>query len=101
MRPVRAAVRYPDRLLGGFALAGRSNLGAHRPVRGHDAYETAEGADALVIATEWNEFRALKLERIRGLLKQPVIIDLRNVYDPQRMKSEGFTYFSVGRREIT
>ena len=66
----------------------------------HDAYETADGADALVIATEWNEFRALKLERIRGLLKQPVIIDLRNVYDPQRMKSEGFTYFSVGRREI-
>ncbi|PYQ47671.1 MAG: hypothetical protein DMF59_18275 [Acidobacteria bacterium] len=64
-----------------------------------DAYETAEGADALVIATEWNEFRALKLERIRTLLKQPVIIDLRNVYDPQRMKSEGFTYVSVGRGE--
>ena len=64
-----------------------------------DAYETADGADALVIATEWNEFRALKLERIRGLLKQPVIVDLRNVYDPQRMKSEGFTYVSVGRRE--
>ena len=64
-----------------------------------DAYETADGADALVIATEWNEFRALKLERIRGLMKQPVIVDLRNVYDPQRMKSEGFTYVSVGRRE--
>ncbi len=64
-----------------------------------DAYETAEGVDALVIATEWNEFRALKLERIRGLLKQPVIVDLRNVYDPQRMKSEGFTYVSVGRRD--
>jgi UDPglucose 6-dehydrogenase len=65
----------------------------------HDAYETASGADALVIATEWNEFRALKLERIRTLLKQPVIIDLRNVYDPKRMKSEGFTYISVGRGE--
>lgn len=63
----------------------------------HDAYETATGADALVIATEWNEFRSLKLERIRGLLKQPVIIDLRNVYDPKRMKSEGFTYVAVGR----
>jgi UDPglucose 6-dehydrogenase len=62
-----------------------------------DAYETADGADALVIATEWNEFRALKLERIRTLLKQPVIVDLRNVYDPERMKSEGFTYVSVGR----
>ncbi|HEY8184184.1 MAG TPA: UDP-glucose/GDP-mannose dehydrogenase family protein [Thermoanaerobaculia bacterium] len=62
-----------------------------------DAYETADGADALVIATEWNEFRSLKLGRIRTLLKQPVIIDLRNVYDPERMKSEGFTYVSVGR----
>ena len=64
-----------------------------------DAYETADGADALVIATEWNEFRALKLERIKKLLKQPLIIDLRNVYDPQRMKAEGFTYISVGRNE--
>jgi UDPglucose 6-dehydrogenase len=64
-----------------------------------DAYETAEGADALVIATEWNEFRALKLERVKKLLKQPLIIDLRNVYDPQRMKAEGFTYISVGRSE--
>ena len=62
-----------------------------------DAYETATGADALVIATEWNEFRSLKLERIRTQLKQPVIIDLRNVYDPNRMKSEGFSYVSVGR----
>ena len=63
----------------------------------HDAYETADGADALVIATEWNEFRALNLERVRTRLKQPVIVDLRNVYDPQRMKSQGFTYVSVGR----
>jgi UDPglucose 6-dehydrogenase len=62
-----------------------------------DAYETADGADALVIATEWNEFRALKLERIRKLLRAPLIIDLRNVYDPQRMKAEGFTYVCVGR----
>jgi UDPglucose 6-dehydrogenase len=62
-----------------------------------DAYETADGADALVIATEWNEFRALKLERVRKLLKQPLIIDLRNVYDPERMKAEGFRYVSVGR----
>jgi len=66
----------------------------------HDAYETAEGADALVIATEWNEFRALKLERIRQLLRHPLIVDLRNVYDPQRMKSEGFGYVSVGRARI-
>jgi UDPglucose 6-dehydrogenase len=65
-----------------------------------DAYETAEGADALVIATEWNEFRALNLDRVKSLLRRPVIIDLRNVYDPQRMKSEGFQYHSVGRAEV-
>ncbi|HEY6139927.1 MAG TPA: UDP-glucose/GDP-mannose dehydrogenase family protein [Thermoanaerobaculia bacterium] len=65
----------------------------------HDAYETATGADALVIATEWNEFRALNLDRVKKLLRRPVIVDLRNVYDPQRMKSEGFHYHSVGRAE--
>jgi UDPglucose 6-dehydrogenase len=65
----------------------------------HDAYETAEGADVLVIATEWNEFRALNLGRIKKLLKQPLIVDLRNVYDPHRMKAEGFRYVSVGRPE--
>ena len=64
-----------------------------------DAYETAEGADALVIATEWNEFRALNLKKIRKALKQPVIVDLRNVYDPARVRAEGFTYVSVGRTE--
>ncbi|HEV7921090.1 MAG TPA: UDP-glucose/GDP-mannose dehydrogenase family protein [Thermoanaerobaculia bacterium] len=62
-----------------------------------DAYETADGADALVIATEWNAFRALNLERIRKALRRPVVIDLRNVYEPHRMKSEGFEYYSVGR----
>jgi UDPglucose 6-dehydrogenase len=65
----------------------------------HEAYETADGADALVIATEWNEFRALNFERIRKLLRQPILIDLRNVYDPHRMKAEGFTYVAVGRGE--
>ena len=65
----------------------------------NDAYETASGADALVIATEWNVFRSLNLERVKKLLKQPLIIDLRNVYDPQQMKDGGFTYISVGRPE--
>ena len=62
-----------------------------------DAYQTAEGADALVIVTEWNEFRALNLSRIRSLLRNQVIIDLRNIYDPRRMAQEGFRYVSVGR----
>jgi UDPglucose 6-dehydrogenase len=64
-----------------------------------DAYETAAGADALVIATEWNEFRALNLERIKKQLRHPIVIDLRNVYDPKRMRAQGFDYFSVGRVE--
>jgi len=62
-----------------------------------DAYSTAEGADALVLATEWNEFRALNFERIGKALRAPVLIDLRNVYDPNRMKTLGFAYTSVGR----
>ncbi|HET7434095.1 MAG TPA: UDP-glucose/GDP-mannose dehydrogenase family protein [Thermoanaerobaculia bacterium] len=62
-----------------------------------DAYETAEGADVLVIATEWNEFRALNFDRVKKALKQPVLVDLRNVYDPHRMQAEGFRYYSVGR----
>jgi UDPglucose 6-dehydrogenase len=64
-----------------------------------DAYATAEGADALVLATEWNEFRALNFERIRKALRTPVIVDLRNVYDPHRMAALGFRYTSVGRTD--
>ena len=66
-----------------------------------DPYQTAEGADVLVIATEWNAFRALNLQRIRKALRHAVVVDLRNVYDPQRMRSEGFAYTSVGRAEKT
>ena len=64
-----------------------------------DAYETADGSDALVIVTEWNEFRALNLERIKGAMKSPLMIDLRNVYSPRRMRDYGFEYVSVGRRK--
>jgi UDPglucose 6-dehydrogenase len=64
-----------------------------------DAYSTAEGADALVLATEWNEFRALNFDRIRKALHQPVLVDLRNVYEPHRMRALGFNYTSVGRAE--
>jgi UDPglucose 6-dehydrogenase len=62
-----------------------------------DAYSTADGADALVLATEWNEFRALNFERIRKALRGAVVVDLRNVYDPHRMSALGFSYTSVGR----
>jgi len=62
-----------------------------------DPYEAAKGADALVIMTEWNEFRNLDLERIKGLLRKPFFFDLRNIYEPEKVKRLGFTYFCVGR----
>ncbi len=64
---------------------------------GKDAYDVVRGADALVLATEWNQFRRLDLQRIKELLKSPVFIDLRNVYDPDQMKRLGFDYSGVGR----
>ena len=62
-----------------------------------DAYDCMTGADALVIITEWNEFRALDLARVKSLLRQPVLVDLRNVYNPTDMTEAGFRYTSVGR----
>jgi UDPglucose 6-dehydrogenase len=63
-----------------------------------DAYATCAGSEALVLVTEWNQFRALDLERVRSLLREPVIVDLRNVYEPDTMKRLGFRYAAVGRR---
>ena len=62
-----------------------------------DAYDAADGADALTILTEWNEFRALDLPRLQTLMARPVMVDLRNVYDPRDMASAGFHYTSIGR----
>jgi len=62
------------------------------------AYECADGADALVIATEWEQFRALDLERLRNIMACPVIVDLRNIYRPEDMSRHGFAYTSVGRQ---
>ena len=61
------------------------------------AYAVADGADVLVLATEWNQFRNLDLGRLQELLRAPVFVDLRNVYDPARVRALGFTYTSVGR----
>jgi len=61
-------------------------------------YEAAAGADAVVVLTEWDQFRALDLDRMKSLMRAPVLIDLRNVYQPQELRSRGFTYLSVGRR---
>ena len=60
-------------------------------------YEVAAGADALVIVTEWDQFRALDLDRVKGLMRAPVLVDLRNIYPPDDVRRRGFTYSSIGR----
>ncbi|MEK0085809.1 UDP-glucose dehydrogenase family protein [Benzoatithermus flavus] len=62
-----------------------------------DSYHALEGADAAVILTEWNEFRGLDLDRARSLMRQPLIVDLRNIFDPAQVAKAGFAYTSVGR----
>ena len=65
-----------------------------------NAYETMDGADALVIITEWNEFRLLDLERVKKLLSVPLLVDLRNIYKPDEIIKAGFDYYSVGRDPV-
>lgn len=63
-----------------------------------EPYKAAEGSDALVIVTEWDEFRNLDLSKLKSLMKKPVVFDGRNIYDPQEMKEAGFVYHSIGRQ---
>jgi UDPglucose 6-dehydrogenase len=62
-----------------------------------DAYGATEGADAMVVLTEWNQFRGLDLERVHALMRRPIVIDLRNIYEPADMMAQGFSYSSIGR----
>lgn len=62
-----------------------------------DPYLACQGAELAVIMTEWNELRELDMERIKGLLKRPILLDARNIYDPEEMRELGFTYYSIGR----
>jgi UDPglucose 6-dehydrogenase len=62
-----------------------------------DAYEVAEGADALLVVTEWNEFKHLALPRLKEAMRQPIIVDGRNIYDPEQMRASGFVYRGMGR----
>ena len=63
-------------------------------------YEAADGADAVVLVTEWNEFKYLNLERLRGALRRRVIFDGRNIWEPERMRRLGFEYYSIGRKPV-
>jgi UDPglucose 6-dehydrogenase len=62
-----------------------------------DTYDALDGADGVVILTEWNEFRALDFDRVKKTLKTPLMVDLRNIYRPAQMRDAGFQYVSVGR----
>ncbi len=95
-------------------LAAGAEVHVHDPEALHEArklfgdavqyhrvnYEALSGADALLIVTEWNEFRRPDFQRIRQLMKRPIIFDGRNVYDVNEMRQLGFTYYSVGRRPV-
>jgi UDPglucose 6-dehydrogenase len=63
----------------------------------HNSYEAAQGADALLIVTEWNEFKQANLARLRSLMSKPYLFDGRNIYDPVRATKAGFDYYGVGR----
>ena len=82
-----------------FDPAAMANTQALHPdlTYARDAYDCAEGADFLVIATEWNAFRALDLGRLARVMRSKTMVDLRNVYDPAEMKAAGWTYAGVGR----
>jgi UDPglucose 6-dehydrogenase len=62
-----------------------------------DEYDAITGADMLLIITEWNQFRALDMEKVKALLKTPKVADLRNIYEPDDMRELGFEYVGVGR----
>jgi UDPglucose 6-dehydrogenase len=68
---------------------------------GTSPYDIAEGADVLVIVTEWNAFRALDFKRLKGLMKNPALVDLRNVYKPDEVTRHGFSYASIGRGTVS
>src|SRR6185312_5772418 len=77
-----------------------ASIRAFDPEGMKEAEKLLDGVDAVVIVTEWNEFRALDLKRVRALLRSPTVIDLRNIYKPADMAEAGFFYFSIGRRSV-
>jgi len=79
------------------AMENARGLLGDRITYGQDPYEVARDADALMLVAEWNEFKQLDMERIKALMRQPILMDGRNIYSPQRMRELGFTYRGVGR----
>jgi UDPglucose 6-dehydrogenase len=87
----------------GYDPVARQTAAPHMPAVEiyDDVYKMTEGCDALIVITPWNEFKQLDLEKVRDLLKTPIIYDGRNIYDPQVMKEMGFTYRAIGRAAKT
>ncbi|SPQ01564.1 UDP-glucose 6-dehydrogenase TuaD [Candidatus Sulfobium mesophilum] len=80
-----------------IAIGDAKQVFGRRVYFAEGVYDCAKGADAVIIITEWNEFRNLELPRVKKLLRRPYFFDLRNIYEPEKMKKLGFKYFSVGR----
>jgi UDPglucose 6-dehydrogenase len=64
------------------------------------SYDAATGCDFVIVVTEWNEFKLLNLEKLKDVMKQPIIFDGRNIYDPKRLEKLGFRYIGVGRQPV-
>ena len=92
LRAAGATVRACDPV----AAHGIGRIMPELDVRGN-AYEVATGADAVVMCTEWNEYKQIDMEKVRGIMRTPVLVDGRNVYDPARMRELGFVYRGMGR----
>lgn len=96
---IAAALLEAGAVVRAFDPAAAENAAAVLPELGFakDPYDAAAGADGVVVATEWNEFKKLDLQRMRESLKTALVVDLRNLYDPKEIREAGFTYVSVGR----
>ena len=79
------------------AMDSAKSIFADKIIYSSNAYEAIENADAILLLTEWNEFRRPDFERVKNLLKQPVIFDGRNQYNIERVKEKGFKYFQIGK----
>lgn len=101
--PIITALLAEGAMIRAFDPAAMANAKEILPPQveyAQNAYETARGMDCLVILTEWNQFRSLDLERLRKCLARPTVVDLRNVYEPEKMRDAGFSYHCVGRATL-
>jgi UDPglucose 6-dehydrogenase len=108
MREARSVELIPRLVMSGASVrvydpVAMDNARRHLPVAVdycQSSYEAAAGADAVAIVTEWNEFKLLNLERLREVMRRPLVFDGRNIYEPERMRRLGFEYHSIGRKPI-